>query len=586
MYRAGLILTIVFVISIHFFYYPKWTKHHTEATISWDVSGYYMYLPAIFIYKDIKECKFKDEILKKYKPTYDFQQGFLHEASGNYVMKYSCGQAIMLSPGFAIAHLWAQNDSRYPADGFSHPYQFCISMWTLIIATIGLIFLWKILRVYFSEKVTLLGILGIVLGSNYIAYSAISGAMTHNTLFTLYAILIYLTIKFYRKPSLALAFGIGISVGFAALIRPTELISCLIPILWGLPSLTKTAFSQRLQFFKDHWKKLMLAVILVILVGSIQLMYWKYATGEFIVYSYEDQGFDWFSPHILDGLFSYRSGWLIYSPLMIFAVLGFIPLYKEKKAIFNSTFIFTCLFTYIAFAWSIWWYGGSLGQRTMVQIYPVLAFPLCAMIYIILNTSVLWKAISGIFIALFLYANFWFTHQAHLGGKMHVGRMSKAYFWETLFTYKMDRQDLKLLDHLRHLYKGEPQDIVEITKDTTTHILNSEIQFTPKITVPESALPEDYDWIRVEAEVLYTEKEWDIWKMTQLVLEPIADNKPIRRNMGRVHHQVDPNKQTVFYIDIKKPKVPFDRLETYFWHVKNDKKMTIKNTRVLTFKNE
>ena len=169
---------------------------------------------------------------------------------------------------------------------------------------------------------------------------------------------------------------------------------------------------------------------------------------------------------------------------------------------------------------------------------------------------------------------------------MHVGRMSKAYFWETLFTYKMDRQDLKLLDHLRHLYKGEPQDIVEITKDTTTHILNSEIQFTPKITVPESALPEDYDWIRVEAEVLYTEKEWDIWKMTQLVLEPIADNKPIRRNMGRVHHQVDPNKQTVFYIDIKKPKVPFDRLETYFWHVKNDKKMTIKNTRVLTFKNE
>ena len=31
------------------FYYPKWQKPDTEATIGWDVSGYYAYLPAAFI---------------------------------------------------------------------------------------------------------------------------------------------------------------------------------------------------------------------------------------------------------------------------------------------------------------------------------------------------------------------------------------------------------------------------------------------------------------------------------------------------------------------------------------------------------
>ena len=35
-------------------YYPRYKQGGGEATISWDVSGYYWYLPALFIYKDLK----------------------------------------------------------------------------------------------------------------------------------------------------------------------------------------------------------------------------------------------------------------------------------------------------------------------------------------------------------------------------------------------------------------------------------------------------------------------------------------------------------------------------------------------------
>ena len=42
------------------FYYPKWSKPGSEAAISWDVSGYYHYLPAIFIYKDLKNLSDKE----------------------------------------------------------------------------------------------------------------------------------------------------------------------------------------------------------------------------------------------------------------------------------------------------------------------------------------------------------------------------------------------------------------------------------------------------------------------------------------------------------------------------------------------
>ena len=137
--RLALIFSYIFLLLVNVFYYPKWQKGETEATLSWDVSGYYFYLPAFFIYEDAKQLEFAPKILEQYKPTPDLQQAYRHE-SGNMVMKYSSGQAIIFSPFFAIAHLIAQNHPDYPADGFSPPYQIAIGFGSLLICFIGLFF--------------------------------------------------------------------------------------------------------------------------------------------------------------------------------------------------------------------------------------------------------------------------------------------------------------------------------------------------------------------------------------------------------------------------------------------------------------
>ena len=49
---------------------PRFLRPATEATLAWDVSGYYLYLPAIFIYKDLKQVKFLHGILEKYTPSF------------------------------------------------------------------------------------------------------------------------------------------------------------------------------------------------------------------------------------------------------------------------------------------------------------------------------------------------------------------------------------------------------------------------------------------------------------------------------------------------------------------------------------
>ena len=65
--RLSWIVVSLFILLSAFFYYPKWKQPHTEATISWDVSGYYFYLPAIFIYKDVKQLAFADSLVQKYR---------------------------------------------------------------------------------------------------------------------------------------------------------------------------------------------------------------------------------------------------------------------------------------------------------------------------------------------------------------------------------------------------------------------------------------------------------------------------------------------------------------------------------------
>lgn len=566
-------------------YYPKWQKTRTEATLSWDVSGYYMYLPAFFIYKDIKKCGFKDEMLKKYKMTPDFQQAFIHEESGNYVMKYSIGQAVLFSPFFFVAHAWASMDSNYAADGFTFPYQFMISIWMMIIAFIGLIFLRKSLLEYFSEWPVALSLIGITLGSNYLNFAAIDGAMTHNALFTIYSLLIYVSIQFHKKPTYNMGLSIGFLVGLAALIRPTEIISCLIPILWGVNIINKEAIHNRIQFFAQHWKKLLAAVVLTLAIGSIQLAYWKYASGDWIVYSYEDQGFSWLSPHIMESMFSYRSGWLIYSPLMSFALIGFYFLFKKDRSLFFACVIFSILFMYIAFAWDRWWYGGSLGQRAMVQAYPILIFPMCALAErLILAKSKFVKASVGAVAILFMYANLWFTHQCHRGGLVHVGIMTKAYFWKTLFTYESNIENLKLLDLVPEIYEGQLKNKQVIYQDANyRQVLNEEIQNSKKVIISSEKLTENAEWIRVSADVSFPVKEYNKWRMTQFYVQFKNEGEVVTNNVYRIQRMMDPGSTQNIYLDARIPNEPFKTIEVYFFNADGKKEITIHALIVETF---
>jgi hypothetical protein len=140
-------------------------------------------------------------------------------------------------------------------------------------------------------------------------------------------------------------------------------------------------------------------------IVSIQLIYWKYVSGHWLVYSYNDQHLYFRSPNFYNYTLSYKSGWLRYSPMMILAFIGIIPFAlkgKNKVAIIS----FFLLNYYIVCAWSIWWYGG----RAMVQSYPILLFPLTALVDVALSRKPLRWLFTAIAL-LFIYFNVWITWQ-------------------------------------------------------------------------------------------------------------------------------------------------------------------------------
>ena len=335
--------------------------------LSWDVFGYYLYLPSHFIYADLGllNQEWLMNLMDSYQPSSTLYQAVKLE-NGNWVIKYTLGLSLLYSPFFFLAHLIAE-PLGYSADGLSLPYQYSITAGGIVYAIIGLIYFAKVLLHFFNQYVASTVIIIIFFGTNYFHLTIYDGTLlSHNFLFTFYAILIYYTIEWYKNNRLKHAIIIGLSIGLITLIRPSEAICILIPLLWC--SKNENYFKNKLALLKTYFPHLLMVLFCSLIVLIPQFLYWKKIAGDYLFYSYTNpgEGLDFLSPHTFDFLFSFRKGWFIYTPIMAFAFAGLFYLYKKNKAIFYATTIFIILDVYISSSWTTWWYaGGSFSSRSL-----------------------------------------------------------------------------------------------------------------------------------------------------------------------------------------------------------------------------
>lgn len=559
------------IVSIRFFGDSRWDLQTKGGVINWDVLGYYLYLPSTFIYKDVKKLSYTDSMRVKYNWPGDFYQAY-DGPDSNKIFKYPAGTAVLYLPAFAMAHLRAKC-SNYPTDGFSQPYQTAISIWGWLIAFIGLLFTRGVLLKYFSEPATAMVLLILILGTNYYQYTSFDFTSPHNYLFTLCALLLWLTISFYKNPGHLKAAAIGIICGLAALTRPTDLVFVLIPIFWGAAK-----GHEHWRWLWQHSPKLLLAAFATIAIGSIQLFYWKYVSGDWLVYSYEDQGFSFFSPHITNVLFSYRKGWLIYTPLMTFAVVGLYFLFKNYRKLFVPVTILFAIHFWIVASWDIWWYGGGWGQRAMIDIYPALALPMAAFLVFIFKNK-FQTAVTTLVILAGIALNLFMIHQGNIDTEYTTG----AYFKKVFLAKEVTEQD-QLLKDTDEYFKGTPDSTVVIMKETFDQVGDTALltreeaysrpfatwvgpkqEYSQNLLLDAKQINESFTYIRCKASFYTPAKESSFWAYPQFIITFLKKGQPVKQKFIRVQRILPPKLWKDIYFDTKIPDKDFDTLQVHLF---------------------
>ncbi len=423
---AYIFIVIFILITSH-----SWKIHKEypyQFTYGSDVNQYYSYLPALFIEGDL---------------SFSFPNNrsywLIAGENGKALPKMTSGMAILYSPFFLVGHLVA-NFTDYPADGYSVPYSISLKIGTYFYVSIGLYLLYLALLYFFKPWISAVSIVLVFISTNLFYYTLSEGEMSHSYLLWLFAVVILNTLKWIESYKLKNLLFIALALGMSVLIRPTSIIIVLFPVLFLLQG------KQPVNLLLSYWRSFSIAILVFLLPVFVQILYWKIYGGTWIRWSYGDEHFYFNNPHTIEFLFSYRKGWLLYTPLMIFSIIGLFMLPKYAPKMKFSIPIILILAVFVLSSWWCWWFGGSYGSRAMVEFYAFLIFPLAAFINLVSKV----KYVNYTFVLVFSFTTFYnvLGHHKKTWWQLHWDSMTKESFWYTFSKLNLNDEEKQKLEKL------------------------------------------------------------------------------------------------------------------------------------------
>lgn len=564
----------------------------TPNELGWDAFGYYLYMPAKFIHHDpwLTDRSWIEAVHAQYHASdtlYQIGPG----PEGSVMYFFLMGMALLYAPFFFLGHAIALGTGA-PADGFSTPYQYTIALGCLVYVLLGLLLFRRILLRFFSDRTASVVIIVVGLGTNYFHFMAVKDLETASALFMLMAALVWNTLRWHERPNWWNALGMGLCTAWITLVKPSEIFCALIPLLWNTG--TVPALREKLRLSGKHWPMLLAAVGLGLAWLSPQLIYWHAKTGALIYDSYKNAGIglDIASPHIADVLFSYRKGWLLYTPIMLFAIAGLFLARKTDKALLPTLLVYPLVTFWIAASWTEWWYGASYSIRPMITTYVLLAIPLGRMIERIRSASPVARysgsSLIVCLLALNLFQNWQFERWI-----IHPYRTTGKYYWSVFGQVTKPTKAQRALLSVQRSFDGEAQlldtngyqrsvlvrhtfesaiegwtgaAIMDSTRNSLVARFDGHAPFFTCIDVPyESLTDKDHLWLRVR---------YAVQLPADLAEDPPCIVMTMTRKGGDYGYralcadQAAKGRWTTITADYLTPPVrdPNDRLRVYVWH--------------------
>lgn len=441
----SLFFIFAFIISI-FFCFNLWKKNR----IVIDAPSYYTYLPATFIYHDL-HLNFIDR-----NPAFFKNKIWYYKIeNGRKLIKHPMGISVVLSPFFLAGHLAAKITGGQQ-DGYSLCYQNAVSIGVLVYLFLGLFYLRKLLLSFFSEKIVTLTLIAIVIGTNLLWYSTFEGLMPHAISFSLLCVCLFHFYEWLKEGNKKHLLIFAALFGLSILIRPLAL--TLIIYFFTVALISKGGFRSFFEFLKPQIKSVLLSALLVFCIAFLQLAYWKYATGSWLYDVYIDEHFIFSSPQFFPFLFSFRKGVFVYTPILLFAIVGLVALFRPQRDVFYGTIVIMPLTVLLLSSWWAWSYGICWGMRPMIDYYSLLSIPLAAGFAFVFSKGKVIAVLSSVLIFLLISLQLFQTWQ-YKNGLIHYDDMTREAYFKGFFQTEpsLEWQDLlKPYDWERRI-KGLPQ---------------------------------------------------------------------------------------------------------------------------------
>lgn len=530
-------------------------RGESTCVCAYDGYGYYMYLTQFFQYRNLN---FQQHELQ------EVQDKYCHGAvvyqlktrdNGNKLDIYHMGQAYLELPAYTAGHAFAKM-LGYPKDGFSIPYHIAYLLNALFFIVLGLVFLSKILRLFFSEQLSALILILVYFGTNFWATAVHSYQLQHIYLFALIGLLFYALLKFRESPGKKkYLITAALTLGLISAIRPTHVLLGLLPLF-----LLKGVYPTKARY----WKSILLFPLAGLLFNLPQMIYWKMLGGSWLIPNMHVEEVVITDPHLFDFLFSYKKGWFLYTPLFLLLIPGFVHLYKKQKDLFWGVFATSATCIWIFASWECWWYAASFGSRAMVDLYPLLAVPLgFALVYLGKNkiTSVATMLFLVLTTGLSLFQSKQFTQ-----GLLHPDRMTREQYWYIFGKLyipdynsnrlEIDRGNLNWVEEFRKAKPGFAHVEEQVFSETRQHkvagktsFLIEKKAFFPSLKTDETLLDveviyQNNDSLRPGSIYFETFSKYSVYGWNNGVLSTqkkagSTDTLHLRFNLPVIHHKDD-----------------------------------------------
>lgn len=363
-----------FGIGMIVFCFLRFNRQEKLTTIRSDASGYYAYLPAIFTYNDPTFSK--PIAAELHNSGSEYPSDYLVKtADGEIHNKYFPGVAFLQSPFYFLA-TGVSFLTGAPTDGYSYYYQLFFELGGLFYALLGLFLLSKFLaRLHPDFGHTLKWIVPILyLSTPLFHYSINTLSFSHGYSIALFALFGLAVLKLKKAPAPINFLKAGLVLGLIFLVRPTNMVILLtVPYIVGGWNETRNLFRSG---FAASGIQRFYGIIGFVSIAILVLFVWKWDTGNFVIWSYRNEGFNFSEPHLIESLFSFRAGIFVHTPILFLCIFALITTFRRSPTTIIFWFLYFVINAWIISSWWCWDYETAFNHRPFAEHFVFMILPL------------------------------------------------------------------------------------------------------------------------------------------------------------------------------------------------------------------